>query len=56
MDFTLHLYTFSNCPTSVQKEFIESTEFIDRFKVEKLDWNCSFALEQLLYSESSTLR
>ena len=56
MDFTLHLYTFSNWPTSVQKEFTESTEFIDRSKVEKLEWNCSFALEQLLYCESSALR
>ena len=40
MDGTLHLYTSSNCPTSIQKEFIEFTEFIefiDRFKVEKLD-------------------
>ena len=34
MDGTLHLYMCGICPTSVQKEF---SEFIDRFKVEKLE-------------------
>ena len=37
MDGTLHLYICSNCSTSVQKKFSKCTEFIDRFKVEKLE-------------------
>ena len=44
MDGTLHLYTCSNCSTSVSKEFIE---FIDRFKVEKLERGCWFVIGQI---------
>ena len=37
MSDTLHLYTGSIFPTSVSKEYIEFTEFIDSCKVEKLE-------------------
>ena len=50
MHGTLDLYTCSNSPTSVLKEFIDFTEFIDRFKVEKLDSVSFFLSEEILKS------
>ena len=38
MDVPLYLCTCSNCPGGVSREFIEFPEFIDRFKVGKLEW------------------